>query len=301
MNKKWFAVYLFYPADLDLMLQELIHPFLSSFFKEESDDAYFFIRYWENGSHIRLRMNVDPDKQEILFAEIKNRANVFFAQYPALMPHSELETDTTNLNPILYSSHKVIYASYEPEITRYGNLQSMPWAETHFFKSSAFILDWMSSKKTGASVLVQALSMHLILLCATRWDFPQLFQVCNSFINGWLPRLYDPKNDPQHEKEIWLKQFESSFSPAKTQILAASKIFWESMTQDAAKDKITQYLDENTIIMQLYSSADFQEAKLIEIVTSMMHMNHNRLGISNYEEAYGAYCLQQVLQFISNS
>lgn len=280
MDKKWFAVYLFYPGDLNLMLQQLIHPFINRFFKEESDGAYFFIRYWENGSHIRLRMNVDPEKQEMLFAEMKNRANVFSAQYPDL---------------------KLIYASYEPEITRYGNLQSMPWAEAHFFKSSAFILDWISSKKTGASVLVQALSMHLILLHATGREFPRLLQVCNSFINGWLPRLYDPNEDPAQERERWLKQFELSFAPAKTQIQAASKTFWESMIQDAATVKISQYLYENTIIMQNYSSAGFQEAKLTEIITSMMHMNNNRLGISNYEEAYAAYCLRQSLDFIARS
>lgn len=280
MDKKWFAVYLFYPGDLNLMLQQLIHPFINRFFKEEADGAYFFIRYWENGSHIRLRMNVDPEKQEMLFAEMKNRANVFSAQYPDL---------------------KLIYASYEPEITRYGNGQSMPWAEAHFFKSSAFILDWISSKKTGASVLVQALSMHLILLYATGWEFPRLLQVCNSFINGWLPRLYDPNKDPVRERERWLKQFELSFSPAKTQIQAASKTFWESMIQDAATVKISQYLYENTLIMQNYSSAGFQETKLTEIITSMMHMNNNRLGISNYEEAYGAYCLRQSLDFIARS
>jgi thiopeptide-type bacteriocin biosynthesis protein len=294
MKTKWFAVYLFYPGDLDLMLNQLVQPFIHDFFKEESAGTYFFIRYRENGSHIRLRMKVNPKKQDILAVEIKKRAADFFVQYPDVTPHQDSATTVT-------AGHQVVYASYEPEITRYGNLQSMPWAEAHFFSSSAFVLDWISSRKTGASVLVQALSMHLILLYATGWKYPRLLQVCDAFINGWLPRLYDPNEDPVQERAFWLKQFELSFTPAKTQILGASKTFWESMIQDITSDKISRYLYENKLIMKNYLSAGFEEGKLTEIVTSMMHMNNNRLGISNYEEAYGAYCLRQSLDFIAHS
>lgn len=292
---KWFAVYLFYPGDLDLMLNQLVQPFIHDFFKEASTETYFFIRYWENGSHIRLRMKVHPKKQASLAAEIKQRANEFFVRYPEVLLPQDLATATVP------SDHKVVYASYEPEIKRYGNRQSMPWAEAHFFSASAFVLDWISSRKTGASVLLQALSMHLVLLYATGWEFSRLLQVCDVFIHGWLPRLYDPNEDPVQESALWLKQFESSFSSAKMQVMEASKTFWEAMIKDIASDKISCYLQENTSIMKNYLSVGFEETKLTEIVTSMMHMNNNRLGISNYEEAYGAYCLRQSLDFIAQS
>lgn len=295
MKNKWFAIYLFYPGNLDLMLQQLIHPFVNKFFKEKSDETYFFIRYWENGSHIRLRMNVNPEKQEMLTAEIKSRANVFFAQYPDLMLHSTPETRSG------YPGHKMVYASYEPEIKRYGNPESMPWAEAHFCSSSAFILDWINSRKDGSSVLVQALSIHLMLLCATQWQFSRLLRVCDLFIDGWLPRLYDPKKDATLERQLWLKQFESTFNRAKDQILPASQYFWESLNKDAAPEKINDFLQENIKIMKNYSAAGFEEAKLNEIVTSMIHMNNNRLGISNYEEAYGVYCLRQALDYIAHA
>lgn len=294
METKWFAIYLFYPGDLDLMLNQLVHPFINEFFNTEADGIYFFIRYWKDGNHIRLRMNTDPVRQEMLSFELKKRAGDFFRNYPDILVHS----DPTSRSA--YPGHKVVYASYEPEIKRYGNLQSMPWAETHFFSSSAFILDWISSRKAGASVLIQALSIHLILLRASRWHFPRLIQLCDSFMNGWLPRLYDPAKDPAAEKEIWIKQFESSFSRSKDQVLPAARLFWESLIDGTATDKTSRFLQVNTEVMTNYSSAGFQETKLTEIACSLMHMNNNRLGISNYEEAYGAYCLRQVLDFISN-
>ncbi|SHG14703.1 thiopeptide-type bacteriocin biosynthesis protein [Pedobacter caeni] len=295
MKSKWFAIYIYYPGNLDLMLQQLIHPFTNRFFKNESDGAYFFIRYWENGSHIRLRMKVDPEKQEMLSAEIRNRVNAFFAQYADPMLHTGPKTESES------PGHELTYISYEPEINRYGNQQSMPWAEAHFCSSSVFILDWINSRKDGSSILAQALSIHLMLLAATQWMFPRLLSVCDLFIDGWLPRLYDPAKDAALEKRLWLKQFESAFDRAKSQILPASKHFWESLTGDTAPDKVSRFLQENIKIMKNYSAAGFEEAKLNEIVTSMMHMNNNRLGISNYEEAYGVYCLRRALDHIANS
>lgn len=240
-------------------------------------------------------MNVCPEKQEMLSEEMRKRANVFFAQYPDLMQHSGSTLGSG------YPVHKVILASYEPEIARYGNLQSMPWAEAQFCSSSVFILDWINSRKKDSSVLVQALSMHLMLLYATKWEFPALLRVCDLFIDGWLLRLYDPTKDPAAEKEFWLKQFESSFAEAKSQILPASQSFWASLTEGDTSNKTAHFVQKNTSVMRSYSNAGFEETKLHEIVTSMMHMNNNRLGISNYEEAYAGYCLYQALDFISRS
>lgn len=279
---QWFAVHLFYSGDLDLILRELVTPFIREFFADEDTEAFwFFIRYWENGSHIRLRMNTEHSLQDILTKALEKRANEFFLQYPA--------------------DHGLKFPVYEPEITRYGNRQSMRWAELHFFKSSAFILDWICTRKPGASVLIQALRLQLILLLATGWEITRLITVCNFFIEGWLPRLYLSGADTATQKIFWLKEFETSFDRAKEVILPASKVFWEEVTTGTANQEVQDLFKANRLILQNYQQADFTEIKLIEIMTSLMHMNNNRLGISNHEEAYGMYCTLQCLDFIANS
>lgn len=279
---QWFAAYLFYAGDLDLMLRELVTPFVCEFFPDDNTEAsWFFIRYWENGSHIRLRMNAELSLQNVLIKTLEKRANEFFLQYPA--------------------DHALQFPVYEPEITRYGNHQSMRWAELHFFKSSAFILDWICTRKSGASALIQSLQLQLILLLATGWEIARLIIVCNFFIDGWLPRLYLSGTDTATQKIFWLKEFETSFNRTKAVILPASKVFWEEITAGTANQEVQDLFKANRLILQNYRQADFTEIKRIEIMTSLMHMNNNRLGISNHEEAYGMYCTLQCLDFIANS
>jgi len=313
---KWFAVYLFYPGELDLILRELVAPFIREFFPDKQTDAqYFFIRYWENGSHIRLRMNVEHALHKVLAKALEQRAKDFFSQYPAVgilkdainNPVNQFvcQSVTQSVNqPVdqdLLTDHAVQFSVYEPEIIRYGNKQSLIWAERHFFKSSIFILDWICTKKPGASALIQALRLHLILLLATGWEIPKLITVCEFFIDGWLPRLYISGTDMAAQKIFWLKEFETSFNRTKAIILPASKVFWEELTTETANQKVQDLLKTNILILQNYQQAGFKETKFTEIMTSLMHMNNNRLGISNYEEAYGMYCTLQCLDFIANS
>ncbi|AMQ01767.1 hypothetical protein AY601_4949 [Pedobacter cryoconitis] len=297
---QWFAAYLFYPGDLDLMLRELVAPFIREFFPDEQTDAqYFFIRYWENGSHIRLRINVEYALHQVLAKALEQKTNDFFSQYPAVRKLK----DSLNqpVSQPLAADHAIQFSVYEPEIIRYGNQQSLSWAEQHFFKSSIFILDWICTKKPGTSALIQALRLHLILLLATGWEIPRLIAVCDFFIDGWLPRLYISGADIEAQKIFWVKEFETSFDRTKAVILPASKVFWEELTTGTANQKVQDLLKTNIMILQNYQQADFKETKFIEIMTSLMHMNNNRLGISNHEEAYGMYCTRQCLDFIANS
>lgn len=327
VQHQWFAAYLFYSGDLDLMLRELVAPFIREFFPDgQTDTQYFFIRYWENGSHIRLRINFEYALHQILAKVLEQRANDFFNQYPAVRKlkdpvnqnmnqavsqavcqsvESVDQTVSQSVNQFvdqpLAADHTIQFSVYEPEIMRYGNQQSLTWAEQHFFKSSTFILDWICTKKPGTSALIQALRLHLILLLATGWEIPRLIAVCDFFIDGWLPRLYILRADVAAQKIFWVKEFETSFNRTKAVILPASKVFWEELTAGTANQKVQDLLKTNILILQNYQQADFKETKLIEIMTSLMHMNNNRLGISNHEEAYGMYCTRQCLDFIANS
>ncbi|MET4140537.1 thiopeptide-type bacteriocin biosynthesis protein [Pedobacter sp. UYP1] len=304
VQDKWFAVYLFYPGALDLVLRELVAPFIREFFPDEQTDAqYFFIRYWENGNHIRLRINVEHSLHKVLAKVLEQRAKVFFSQYPAVRKLKDSVNKDINqsVGQNLIADHVIQFSIYEPEIIRYGNQQSLAWAEQHFFKSSTFILDWICTKKPGTSALIQALRLHLILLLATGWEISRLITVCDFFIDGWLPRLYISGADMAAQKIFWLKEFETSFNRTKAVILPASKVFWEELTAGTANQKVQDLLKTNILILRNYQQADFKETKFTEIMTSLMHMNNNRLGISNHEEAYGMYCTLQCLDFIANS
>ncbi|RNL81730.1 hypothetical protein ED312_18540 [Sinomicrobium pectinilyticum] len=287
-QNNWLAAHIFYPGNLDNVLVYLVRPFLNNIsVKLQQPTPYFFIRYWEEGSHIRLRLNPVPGKEEFIRKELLTRAASFFREYPAL------PRDSGSSLP----APTVQFVPYIPETERYGNLKSLPQAEYQFFRSSAFVLEWLTGT-SKAPILIESLRMHLILLLATGQDLNRLNEICTFFIDGWLPRLYDGSTDEAIQKEQWLKLFRQSFLRHSEQILPASGIFREELVQGTADPRSLTFLQANTDIFREYENIGFTDDKMKSVISSMIHMGNNRLGISNHEEAYGMYCTQQCLQFI---
>jgi len=265
-EKKWLSVYIFYNGEADQLLKQLVHPFI-----RQRVYRWFFIRYWEGGDHIRLRLKAAVDQHDSIVKKF-------------------------SLQKTLIKSVQI--AAYEPEIERYGNIQSMAWAEHYFECSSVYILNWITKKEVNQSVLIQAIKLHLTLLFASKYDDKILIDICNFFLEGWLPKLFNQTDPKETQRLFWLNQFETVFETSKHQIIKAADQFWQRLNAREIDHDLDAYLSETISVMNLYKSAVFEEDKLFQIISSFMHMNNNRLGISNYEEAYIMYCIIACLQFI---
>ncbi|QIL41395.1 hypothetical protein G7074_20285 [Pedobacter sp. HDW13] len=269
-NDKWLAVYIFYKGDADVLLKQLVYPLIQKW-----PCSWFFIRYWDGGDHIRLRLKAALSAHHLIVEELNQLS-------------AQAEINVTKLQ----------VAVYEPETDRYGNIQSMVWAERYFECSSVYVLNWIVKKEPKHSVSIQAIKLHLVLLFALKCDNATLINICNFFIAGWLPKLFNQQDPVTTQKIFWLNQFESTFKPAKNQILQAANQFWQCLDRGEINNDTTVFLSESIAIMHLYQKAEFKQEKLFQVITSFMHMNNNRLGISNNEEAYIIYIVIECLKFI---
>lgn len=263
---KWLSVYIFHQGDANKLLKQLVHPFI-----QQWNAPWFFIRYWEGGDHIRLRLKAAVSQHDLI---VKS-----FCIEKAIIKSVQI-------------------AQYEPEIDRYGNIESMAWAEGYFESSSAYILNWIAKKDANQSLTAQAIKLHLTLLFASGWDKEVLISVCNFFLEGWLPKLFNQTKPKERQRLFWLNQFETVFEISKPQMIKAADQFWQRLNAREKDDDLDTYLSETISVMNLYKCAVFEEDKLYQVISSFMHMNNNRLGISNYEEAYIMYCIIACLQFI---
>jgi len=263
---KWLSVYLFHFGDANQLLKQVVNPFI-----QQWHAPWFFIRYWEGGDHIRLRLKAAENQHDLIIKSLYFEKSII---------------------------RSIQVVRYEPEVDRYGNPNSMPWAERYFECSSAYILNWISKKEVNQSLNAQAIKLHLTLLFASGWDKEALIRLCNFFLEGWLPKLFNKTEPEAQQRLFWLNQFETVFKRSKLQMIKASDQFWQRLNAREIDDELKVYLSESINIMQLYKYAGFKEAKLIQIISSFMHMNNNRLGISNDEEAYIMYGITACLQFI---
>ena len=278
----WLSLHIHFSGDANALLRQAIAPFISSWKGYLSPDSpWFFIRYWEGGSHIRLRFNVNPAHHKSITESLDN--------------------DFLQFSSTSFKIEKVLIANYNPEVNRYGNGKSIAWAERYFATSSSYILNWLLKMNGHKQPTSQAIQLHLVLLYHSGLKLCKIIILCDFFINGWLPRLYRKGFPMEQEKEYWLNQFEQIFLPKKEMICLAASSFWASIAGDILNEELTQYSISCREIMDIYHAEAFSEFKFQEIISSLMHMTNNRLGIGNQEEAYLLYVVKNCMISIAQA
>lgn len=278
MKNHWLSVHLYSTVDLDLILLHIVRPFLARYFAPAPAYSFFFIRYWDEGSHIRLRMQVPPAMEPDLLAALDQQIR----SVPSL-------------------GCRLQAVAYEPEIDRYGDAQTIHFAEHYFFLSSRYVLAHVVPKPQPSTPLTEAIHLQLILLKALGWEIPQLCQLLDHFIAGWIRRLFDPLQDPAAERRFWSAQFEKNFNRKAAAFRSTIAQLWGDLDRKDKSDDRMVFLTTSAQLLRSYMTAVDHPQKRIAICASLIHMNNNRVGLSNLDEAYASYCLRHSLDTILSS
>lgn len=266
MEHTWLSAHIFYTGHPHLLLNDLVSPLL-----EHTGYSAFFIRYWENGPHIRLRMQVEDDEINRVKILLADHCSSFFARYPALHRHDALQ-----------------FIPYQPEVQRYGNAQSLPWAERQFMASSVYVLQHLRNTPSwdDSVALPHAIRLNMALLFSLQEDQDFTLHCCRSFIKAWMPRLFDPAKDALAQEQHYTTLMQSRFDPHAAALTSATASLWESMEQGKAEPALQTFIRHNAEIFSQYRRIGFDPNRYAGIIGSFMHMGHNRLGVSNLDEAY---------------
>jgi hypothetical protein len=150
---EWLSFHIFYGSNPLGLLTRCVRPLVHQLKTEGKLERWFYINYWLEGNHIRLRLGV-PDKATA--TEVEMRVTVAVEEYLALNPsfHPAAELESTDYyaelfeaefsaeergqyfnadgTPILQPDNSVRIRRYEPEWDRYGGAKGVEIAEEHF-------------------------------------------------------------------------------------------------------------------------------------------------------------------------
>ncbi|MGW3348737.1 lantibiotic dehydratase C-terminal domain-containing protein [Nonomuraea rubra] len=149
---RWISAHLFHFGDLDPLITAVVDPVTRELTADGTARTAFYLRYWEGGQHVRLRLEVpDPARQPHVRALIRERAAAHFADHPsppvdpaayrtfaATMARGERRT---NYDDRLHPPGSVAFIGYRPEHEAYGDAACVAAAERHFAVSSRLALD----------------------------------------------------------------------------------------------------------------------------------------------------------------
>jgi thiopeptide-type bacteriocin biosynthesis protein len=273
----WLSVYLYHNEPLGQFLVGSIKPFINHLMVDKKFSQYFFIRYFDNGPHIRLRLKAD---KKIITNYIKPQILSYF---------------NARANPVRF-------IKYIPETKRYGGKLGLTISEKQFEISSNAVLkvisqiDWNYEKALGT-----ALQMNLGFCYVLGFSKSQLIDFFTYLVSH---------SQSKPTKKL-LNQYHDSYIKQKDNLIKPLINLWQKLE---SKTKFNQrwfddYLLGMTNIAAYYNQAEKNNKLTLNpcrhlsgkpaiwsIYDSLIHMNNNRLGIKNPDEPFLSYIISEVFK-----
>ncbi|MDX8572763.1 thiopeptide-type bacteriocin biosynthesis protein [Elizabethkingia sp. HX QKY] len=279
MKKSWETYYLYYEDHADRVLKEIVHPVIEDIqYKLKKTVKFFFIRYFENGYHIRLRLLLSSKE-----------ASLFHSLLTYYISDSDI---------------KIILkeAQYIPETERYGNSDTIVYAENQFYASSHFVLNQLTESVplTVSERYSIALNTHLAFFKGMGLSSEYCLQLCDKFVESWLPipASFDANEQEQYRKSL-LAAFQRQFDLYKDSLYSNAVNFWN--LPDTSRDSFTlEFIKINREVNKKYTDSYLPAEAIDEALLSFIHMTNNRIGIINSEESYLLFLVRQTITLIKD-
>jgi hypothetical protein len=131
-ESEWISVHAFFHGDLDHMLTDMVAPLINDLRADELVSGSFFLRYWDGGPHLRLRVLPSTEQaRERVRAVLAERLDRYFAEHPSAdaisnAAYQELARSMARWErvpehlPHLRRNNSYAFIPYQREVARYG-------------------------------------------------------------------------------------------------------------------------------------------------------------------------------------
>jgi thiopeptide-type bacteriocin biosynthesis protein len=186
-ERGWLSLHVFGVADTDRFLTDAVRPLVTALGRAGLLTRYFFIRYWEGGPHVRLRvLPCDPAQRDRILGHALLALDDHLAGQPAApaptgsagyaalaAEFARLERrDDYDRRVRLHPCVELI--EYRPEHDAYGDGATLSAVERHFTESSRIVLRLLGTRPTDDARATFALSLYLLTLATCRPDLDRL-------------------------------------------------------------------------------------------------------------------------------
>jgi thiopeptide-type bacteriocin biosynthesis protein len=315
----WLSAHLYYAEHWPQFLTSCIKPFVEEALQAAKIKGYFFIRYWEGGPHIRLRLK---GEQNILNQEIKPKLQQHVGDYMRMYPSHRIEHKDLSGHHAWHSNNTIVYAPYHRETERYGGIQAISIAEEQFQYSSEATLDILSKTTEWdyTTALGIAIQLHLSFAFSVGMTVEDAVVFFDSIHQHWLPRAYasihHKPGSSQHStitKQEIIQAFDRLFKQQQHILLPFCQTFLTNLqnAEEFEENEMSNWISNTKKIYDalliLKNNNELFVPKTVytestndlwTIYESYVHMTNNRLGILNQDESYLAYLLKNCLTMI---
>lgn len=295
----WWSVhiFLFDPMASEACLLEDVLPAVRTLVAEGKASGWFFIRYWEGGPHLRLRLaNVGAADRQRFLKQLQPKVDMRRSAQPMTREsfygqHSfdGVPVDVAEL-PWFGDAH-VAEISYEPETVRYGGPVALPVSEQLFTVSSELAVQIVAAtrsdpaKRTGAAFAL----MLATAAAAVGKTGEEIAAFCENYASMWSQ--YSAQTKEVARRPV------ASPSPGHLAALAGllggagipgafAERWHDTLLQ--FRDRLERLGREGSLVSPLNgrgaNSAEDIGGAVLAILWSQLHMLNNRLAVLPVQE-----------------
>lgn len=330
MPAQWMAFHIFYASDSNPIVTECVKPFVDRRRADGQLARWFFIKYWLEGPHLRVRLlpapGSDPERiRQDFLTEVRGflrrrpalyevtsesvedlYARMFTAEYGA--EEWERRYGADGRMP-LRDNNTVEEFEYEPEYDRYGGQVGVEIAEWHFEKSSDTVAELLAQANTHVRPTLLGLSTQLTLMLAyaflgTDEAVGRFFARYRSF---WETTYQEPSDDYHDNFEKSFDLTGSSLRERMDQVKASMTTAPEHLGR-LERTWLSHCRELKATVVASAPRMDFggrsisvgtrdgEESLAAVVLSSYIHMTNNRLGAAILDEIYLSYLIERATQ-----
>ncbi|MFJ3923419.1 lantibiotic dehydratase C-terminal domain-containing protein [Streptomyces sp. NPDC090022] len=330
----WQALHVFYAANPQPLLVNCVRPLIAELSAEGLLAGHFFINYWLEGPHVRLRLRPATPAAE---PEVRRRAEeavtAFLRTRPALY-----EVDSGFLNEFyntlfdiefpegdraafmgpdgrmnLRPNNSFSYEPYEPEFGKYGGPAGIELAEWHFAHSSDLVIDALRRMNLHLRTVLLGTSAQLMMVMAgvflpdreelgdyldryyTFWH--QAFPGTGFIGSGEYDRTYAQTAPGLARRFAAVRE---ALAGQDTVRLPAFLAGWAEHCRELRERAEALAVGGELVFRSWDGTRDERVTDpaqaLPRLLSPYMHMTNNRLHVTIRDEAYLAHLLGRVLR-----
>ncbi|GAA3463438.1 thiopeptide-type bacteriocin biosynthesis protein [Saccharothrix longispora] len=172
----WVSAHIFHRGDQDLLITSALAPVCQELTRAGRVDSWFFLRYWEGGPHVRLRLHATAHADEVR-AIVARTCRHHLATHPSppddwsqhsyeplarrLANGERMSRWDNRLRPV----DTVEFSTYRPEHHAYGDGAALAAVERHFTESSLVAVPLLTADPQRRAAVALAMLTLAVAVC----------------------------------------------------------------------------------------------------------------------------------------
>lgn len=330
----WQATHVFYAANPRPMLLQCVRPLVAELTADGLLANWFFINYWLEGPHVRLRLRPTSPAAE---AEVRRRTHAaidrFLTERPALYEVDsgflndfyntlfEIEFPGTERTPYLDERGRMNLRPnnsrsaepYEPEYGKYGGPAGIELAEWHFRHSSELVIDAFATKNLHLRTVLLGTSAQLMMVMSGTFlpDRDDLAGYLDSYYDFWHRAFpgtgFIGTDEYDRNWTAMAPGLTARFAAVRAAVadgpegrLPAFLAGWAEHCAEL-RDRARRLAADGDLVFRSWDGERDERvtdpaAALPLLLSPYMHMTNNRLHVTIQDEAYLSHVLGRCLR-----